>query len=302
MATLFSRFQGIFVLARTTFTQLVRMKVFLFLSFFVVLFFGASTFRFSEYLGPETVGEQELTLFKNSVLGMMRLFGLVFSVTATALLIPKDAEDRILYTLLCRPLPRWQYLAGKLLGVMAVIIVVMGLMDGVFCLLLEWRTSDLLASQQLALEKAGVAPELMASFLGRISEQGVSWNLQLGVAVLVLECLVLCSLTLFLSIISTSTLFSVVMAFALYFIGLFQMEVQSLWFGSLGMAKDWWQEVAGSVMSLLFPNFKIFALVDSAVEGKVIPLGLFAKIGTIALAYMLLYMSGAALIFKKKEF
>ena len=33
----------------------------------------------------------------------MRVFGLFFCVAATALIIPKDAEDRILYTILCKP-------------------------------------------------------------------------------------------------------------------------------------------------------------------------------------------------------
>lgn len=297
-----SPFQGIPVLARTTFIQLVRMKVFLFLFFFLLILLGANTFRFSEFLGPETAGEQELTLLKNSTLGIMRLFGLVFSVTATALLIPKDAEDRILYTLLCRPLPRWQYLTGKLLGVMSVIIVVMGIMDLLFTGLLDWRTTSLIAEQQEILTRTAIAPETIQIILDRIAAQGATWNLQLGIGVLIAECLVLSAMTLLLSIISTSTLFSIVMGFSVYFIGLFQTDIQSMWFGADGVARGWLSQLGGGAISLIFPNFRVFALVDSAIDGKIIPLTLFLKVCLVAIAYMVLYLSTASFIFRKKEF
>ncbi|MEG1071798.1 MAG: hypothetical protein RSE01_08290, partial [Akkermansia sp.] len=69
------------------------------------------------------------TLLKNSAFGAMRLFGLIFCVTATSLLIPKDTEDRILYTILCKPVPRIDYLMGKALGVLALTVLAVGIMD-----------------------------------------------------------------------------------------------------------------------------------------------------------------------------
>ncbi len=42
------------VIAGTTFTQLVRMKVFLFLGLFAVALLALSSFRLSAVLGPET--------------------------------------------------------------------------------------------------------------------------------------------------------------------------------------------------------------------------------------------------------
>ena len=101
------------VIAGTTFTQLVRMKVFLFLGLFAVALLALSSFRLSAVLGPETGGINELVLLKNSAYGAMRVFGLFFCVAATALIIPRDAEDRILYTILCKPVPRIDYLMGE---------------------------------------------------------------------------------------------------------------------------------------------------------------------------------------------
>ena len=49
----FARAHGT-VIAGTTFTQLVRMKVFLFLGLFAVALLALSSFRLSAVLGPET--------------------------------------------------------------------------------------------------------------------------------------------------------------------------------------------------------------------------------------------------------
>jgi len=43
---------------------------------------------------------------------------LVYSIAATALLLPRDVEDRTLYTILSKPVPRIEYLLGRLVGVL----------------------------------------------------------------------------------------------------------------------------------------------------------------------------------------
>lgn len=294
--------QRLSTLAGITFTQLVRMKVFVFLIFFVILFLASNTFHFSDFLGPETAGEQELTLMKESTLGMMRLFCIIFSVAATALLLPKDAEDRILYTLLCKPLPRWEYLAGKLLGLMSVILVVTLTMDVLFTIVLEWRTSGIIEEQTANLIAAQADQETINAVVARITAQGPTWSMQWGIAALLLESLVLSSATLFLSIISTSTIFSIVIGFSLYMIGLFQAEISAMWFGGTGQGLSLWGEIGNFLISLIFPNFRLYALMDSAIAGKSIPLILLGKIALVAAGYTLMYLSSATLIFRKKEF
>lgn len=294
--------QRLSTLAGITFTQLVRMKVFVFLLFFVILFLASNTFHFNDFLGPETAGEQELTLMKESTLGMMRLFCIIFSVAATALLLPKDAEDRILYTLLCKPLPRWEYLAGKLLGLMSVILVVTLTMDILFTIVLEWRTSAIIEEQTANLIAAQADQETIKAVVARITSQGPTWSMQWGIAALLLESLVLSSATLFLSIISTSTIFSIVIGFSLYMIGLFQAEISAMWFGGTGQGLSLWGETGNFLISLIFPNFRLYALMDSAIAGKSIPLILLGKIALVAAGYTLMYLSSATLIFRKKEF
>lgn len=301
MIFLLNKLQRLMALASVTFVQLVRMKVFLFLIVFFVILLGASTLRFNDVLGPETSGEQELTLYKNVVFGLMRIFGILFCVAATALLLPRDAEDRILYTILSKPMPRWEYLVGKLMGVLAVLGAVFLCMDILFAGVLEWKTSLVMAEQQRILSQSALDESAQAVVLERIAQQGNTLNLQLGLGVLFLQCAVLSALTLFLSIFSTSTIFSMISALCVFVIGLFQSDLLNIWFGNEA-GRTMWDDMGSMMVAVVFPNFKIYEIVDESIAGTKIPLDLFGKLVMISVAYMVMYLSAAAFYFRKKEF
>ena len=63
--------------------------------------------------------QQEFQVLKDIALGAMSIFTSLLAVIATARLLPQDMEDRTVYTILAKPVPRFEYLAGKLLGVLA---------------------------------------------------------------------------------------------------------------------------------------------------------------------------------------
>ena len=65
-------------------------------------------------------------------LGAMSVFSMFLAVLATAMLVPKDMEDRTLYTILAKPVARFEYLLGKLCGVAAMLTIAMVLMTGFF--------------------------------------------------------------------------------------------------------------------------------------------------------------------------
>ena len=96
----------VWAIARNTFTQLVRMKVFYFMLIFSALIIGANLLFLSFTF------EQELKILKDVSFGAMSLFASIFAIVGTALLIPKDIEDRTLYTILTKPVPRIEYLLG----------------------------------------------------------------------------------------------------------------------------------------------------------------------------------------------
>src|SRR5207302_3960446 len=101
----------IFAIASNTLTDLTRQKVFYVLLIFALLLIGSSVFlaRFSF--------QQEFQILKDISLGAMSIFSSLLAIVATARLIPQDVEDRTVYTILAKPVPRFEYLLGKLLGV-----------------------------------------------------------------------------------------------------------------------------------------------------------------------------------------
>ena len=118
-----SKLGRIRVIALHTFTQLVRMKVFYFLAVFAVIALASNFLDLPQHEGPEALGANVLRLIKSWSLGTMTLFSVVISVVSTALLLPKDVEDRTLYTILAKPVPRFDYLAGKLGGVLLLLFI-----------------------------------------------------------------------------------------------------------------------------------------------------------------------------------
>ena len=291
------------VVAGATFTQLMRMKIFIFLIVFALILLAFNGIRMSSYLGPEAHGENELTLLKNSAFGAMRLFGLIFCVSSTALLIPKDTEDRILYTILCKPVPRIDYLMGKALGVLALTILAIGIMDTFMTGMLWMRTSAILAEQSAALHTSGYTPEAMQPFLDRIMAQGPTWNVQAGLLVMIFEFTVLCSLSLLISCITSGTIISSILSFCVYFIGLFQTQAKSIWMNqSSGQGFSIWEIWTSQAVGIIFPNFGMYSITDSALNGQVIPLSIILQLGLISIAYFLFHTTLAAWIFRKKEF
>lgn len=291
------------VIAGATFTQLMRMKIFLFLIVFALILLAFNGIRMSSYLGPEAHGENELTLLKNSAFGAMRLFGLIFCVTSTALLIPKDTEERILYTILSKPVPRIDYLMGKALGVLSLTILAIGIMDLFMTGMLWMRTSTIVAEQTAMLQANGYTPETIKPFIDRIIAQGPTWNVQAGLLVMIFEFAVLCSLSLLISCITSGTIISAILSFCVYFIGLFQTQAKSIWMNqSSGQGMPLWELWAGNAAAVIFPNFGMYSITDSALNGQHIPLSIIWQLGLISLAYFLFHTTLAAWIFRKKEF
>ena len=97
----------IWAIATNTLLELVRLKVFYFLLIFALLLIGSSAFMI------EFNFQEQFQLLKDVSLGAMSIFTWLLSVLATAMLLPKDIEDRTLYTILAKPVPRFEYLLGQ---------------------------------------------------------------------------------------------------------------------------------------------------------------------------------------------
>ncbi len=286
--------------AGVTLTQLVRMRLFLVPAVGALLFLGLQFIPYQGNIGVEFQGVAQLQFIKDVSLGCMQLFGLIFCVAATALLLPRDAEDRILYTILCKPVPRFDYLAGKALGVLALLVLMIGLLDGVMSLLLAQRVGSICAELTATLSANGYSQADMQPYLDQVTAAGNSWNTQRGVLATLLGYGVLTTLTLLISCFTSGTIVSIIFSLGAYFIGMFQdMLFAAISAGQGTTAAMRWAEQACAV---ILPDFGLFSVADTASAGAELSWQLLGGLALIAAGYMLLHLLTATWIFSKKEF
>ena len=296
----FSKPARIGAVARVTLTQLVRMKLFLVPAAFAVLVLALQFIPYQESIGIEFQGVAQLELLKDVALGCMQVFGLVFSIAATALLIPRDTEDRILYTILCKPVPRFDYLAGKLLGVWGLIILMVLFMDGLMVLLVGMRESCIMQDMMQVLTERGYTAEEMAPYLDQVAAAGNDWNTQRGIAAMLMNFGVLTSLSLLISCFTSGTIVSIIFSLGAYIIGMFQGNLFSIILSGQGVTP--FMQHVERAFAVFIPNFSIFTVSDTAAAGGPLGIGLLGSLAAIACGYMLLHLATAAWLFQHKEF
>jgi hypothetical protein len=291
------------VIAFHAFTQLVRMKVFYFLAFFALILIASNFFNLPQHEGPEAAGIDVLRAIKSWSLGAMTLFSVVLSIVSTALLLPKDVEDRTLYTILAKPVPRLDYLAGKLLGVLLLVFVSLAIMDVLMAGILHIRTNMVIADQMAFAEANSWTADEMASLKNDILAQGATASLQGAVFSVFLRASIIASLALLISTFSTSTLFTTIIAFLIYFIGHFQADARTAFLSQeAGMSDGILAKIISLLVALVLPDFQLFNVIDAVIEGQLLPLVILGKLTLMALFYAVFYIIASWLIFAKKEF
>jgi len=284
----------VWTMAMATVTQLVRMKILAFLVIFCLLAVGAG-FAFS-VINPE----QQLNLLKSVTLGALQIFSIVIGVVSTALLIPKDMEDRTLYTILSKPVPRFDYLLGKLLGVLLLIGGGLIVMDAVLSLILWLRQSMLFddALARMRLEKMDT-PEAVAQMREIVARQGLTWNLHWAVWAIFLKATVVTTVALLLSCIASSTLFTIMITLCITIIGHGEALIREFFFQP--NLSGWAGRAATLVLAAICPDLAQFDIVDSVVNGEIVPWSAVHDMTGIAALYVTVYLFATHLLFVEKE-
>ena len=284
----------VWTLATATVTQLLRMKILSFLVVFCVLVVGAG-FAF-----PVMNPEQQLKLLKDVSFGALQLFSVVIGIVATALLLPKDLEDRTLYTILSKPVPRYEYLLGKLLGVMLLIGSGLILMDLAFSGVL-WLRQNLLLSEAIGALRAEKSdtPENVAQLTAIVGKQGLTWNLHFGVLAIFLKSSVITALALMISCFASSTLFTVVTTFCVTIIGHGHALMRQYFFHEHLSAVG--ERIFSALLAILTPDLGVFDVVDNVINGERVSSQAAGVMVGVAAMYLVGYAVVSHLLFVEKE-
>lgn len=284
-------FGRVAAIAGNTLTELTRLKLFYVVLLFALLLIGSSLFM------AQMTFQQEFQVLKDIGLGSMSIFSSLLAVVATARLIPQDVEDRTIYTILAKPVPRFEYLLGKLLGVLLLLAISLAIMGAFFFFVLHFREHSVL--RETAHQMTGASPDQLSEALRAVSASAFNANLFAGIAIIYFKACLLASLTLFVSTFATTTIFTIIVMAFVYFIGHLQTIAREYWLQT--NTAGWLTQLFLGLVALVFPDLQLFNLTDDIVAGNAIPLALFSKTGTLALFYTGSYLLLAWAVFFRKE-
>src|SRR5882757_9388584 len=104
-------------IAYNTFREAVRDRVLYNLIFFALLLVASAPL-----FGQISIGMERLILV-NVGLSSISLFGVIIAIFIGIGLVSKEIEKKTLYTILSRPVRRWEFIVGKYLGLMVTLVV-----------------------------------------------------------------------------------------------------------------------------------------------------------------------------------
>jgi len=276
-------------LAGNTFTGLVRLRAFYFLLPFALILIGSSLFF------ARLSFQAEFQILKDVSLGAMSIFSSLLAIVATAQLIPRDLEERTIYTILAKPVLRSEYLVGKMLGVLLLLALGILVMSALFLGLLFFRERILLGETT----RSGLPPAQIAAAIASLKASAFNLNLLPGILLIYLRAALLASLTLFVSTFASSNIFTTVVMVFVYLIGHLQGTARTYWLQE--HSSGWLAHTFLGLVALVFPDLQPFNLIDDVVAGTAIPLALFARTALLGCVYTTVYLFFAWAAFHERE-
>ncbi len=232
---------------------------------YLILAFALVLIAVAHFVSLLTVGS-EVKIVKDLGLSAMSFFGLLTAVFVGVSLVFKEIERRTIYTVLAQPVRRWQFVCGKFLGlslVLGVSVVLMG--------------AALLIAVALKGESPfGLLPAIVLVF--------VELELIAAFAVL-LSCF-------------TNPILAAVGTVATYVVGHLSWSFELL---EKRIAGDFGKSMCRA-LHVVLPNLDRLNVKASVVHGLALSPEYFAAAVVYGLAYAVLIVFLACLIFERREF
>jgi Cu-processing system permease protein len=251
------------VVAVNAFREAIRDRVLYNLIFFALMMFGAAIL-----VGQISIDIERLVII-NLGLSAISIIGLIMSIFIGVGLVYKEIEKRTLYSLLAKPIRRWEFLVGKYAGLLLTLVVNTALMT-------------------LGL---GAALFYVSRHFGRSDV-----SILVAIYFILLELGMVTALALLFSCFS-SPLLSTLFTLGIYVTGVFAQDIRE--FGEVTKSPV----LLGLTRTLyyLLPNFHNFNGIAAAAYGDTIPRALIAQNTLYALLYVAVILLGASAIFSGRN-
>ncbi len=251
------------VVAINTFREAVRDRILYNLVFFGLLMIGAAIL-----MGQISIGIHRLVIV-NLGLSAISIIGLVMAIFIGVGLVYKEIEKRTLYSLLARPVKRWEFLVGKYGGLLLTLLV-----------------NTLLMTLGLAIALFYVGRPFVRSDV----------TVLVAVYFILLELALVTAIALFFSCFSSpmlSTLFTI----AIYITGVFAADIRD--FGQL--TKNPAIEAFTKALYYLVPNFHNFNAIEAAGHGQYVAGSLIWQNTLYTVIYAAILLIASSAIFSRRN-
>lgn len=246
------------------FKEGVRDRVLLAIAAFALLLVGASVL-----VGQITAG-QDIKIIKDIGLATLELAGVLMAVFIGVGLVSREIERKSIYSLLAKPVHRWEFVAGKYIGLVGTIAINLLLMTVALCVVLG------------ALE--GKMPDLV---------------LMKAVVLILAELSLLTAVALFFSTFSSSGILSAGLTLGVFVVGLFSEDLRG--FGAIVNSPMTATIVRG--VGRVVPAFSAFDIKAEVVNGRPpVPWAYVAMTVAYAAFYTGALLGASMAIFSRREF
>ncbi|MFU8848313.1 MAG: ABC transporter permease [Opitutales bacterium] len=267
------------LIAGNTFLEAVRQKFFSSLLVIAIALVASSSF-FQQF----DFGSSELKFIADFGFGALFFFGSILAITATTQLFFNEIENRTALTMLAKPVHKFEFLAGKLLGVQWLMLAFVGLISVVLAAILYWRETVLMG--QLAGEAFSEGRMLRYSDIFLFGF--LQW-LKFGL---------LGAITIFVASFSNTNLYTIIMSFCILVVCQLQYIARDAYADMEGLSR-----ILVQGLGLIFPNFQLFNLGDQLLfpSQEALPATTVLQITGYSVIYMLAFLLLAHLSFRRRE-
>src|SRR6266849_3017314 len=251
------------VVALNTFREAVRDRVLYNLVFFALLMIGAAI-----AVGQISIGIEQIVIVSLG-LSAISVIGLLMSVFLGVALVSKEMDKRTLYSLLAKPLRRWEFLLGKFGGLVLT----------------------------LAVNTAAMALGLLLAMLYvKHSLERSDATVLVAVYFILLKLALVVALALLFSCFTTPLL-AILFTAGLYIVGLYVQELREMPLEVMSPAMT----VFTKWLSYLLPNFENFNVMAMAAHGRAVPGALILQNTLYTVVYCTIVLAIASVVFSRRN-
>ena len=233
----------------------------------------------SYLLGQLTAG-QDVKIIKDLGLSAIATFGLLIAVFIGIGLVWKEVERRSIYSLLSKPIARYQFILGKYAGLALTLFINVAVMTAAFYAVLAYMSTQFPESARATWPAPAADPRML-----------------LAIALIVVELLLVTAIALFFSTFSSPFL-SVALTLGLWLIGHFNADLRNFEAVVESPAAGYFARG----LYYLLPNFAAFDVKTQVVYALPVPISYVGTTVAYGLVYTALLLVGAIAVFSKRDF